>query len=116
MAEGWSVHDVGLVESYDLDCARGQDSLHVEVKGTSGLGEAVSLTANEVEHAREAFPDVALAIVSGIRVEINEDAEPVASGGDLDLWHPWEVAAGILEATVFRYSPPHERRAPGRVL
>lgn len=85
-SQGWSVQDVGLVESYDLDCARSQESLHVEVKGTSGLGAAVSLTVNEVEHARDGFPDVALAIVSSIRVEINADAEPVAMSGDLQFW------------------------------
>lgn len=105
-AEGWTVEDVGLVESYDLDCTRGQESLHVEVKGTSGRGEAVSLTANEVEHARDQFPEVALGIVSGIRLEIKADAKAVASGGDLDFWHPWEIDAGTLEATLFRYSPP----------
>ena len=103
---GWRVEDVGLVESYDLACKRGRESLHVEVKGTSGLGETVSLTTNEVDHARDAFPDVALAIVSGIQVEIGSDGRPLATGGDLTSWHPWEIDAGVLEATVFRYSPP----------
>lgn len=105
-AQDWHVQDVGLVEAYDLDCVRGDESLHVEVKGTSGLGEIVSLTANEVAHARDQFPDVALAIVSGIRVEIDGNAEPIASGGDLDFVYPWEIDAGALEASIFRYSPP----------
>ena len=106
VTDGWTVRDVGLVESYDLDCRRGGEALRVEVKGTSGVGDAVSLTLNEVEHAREEFPNVALAVVSSIRVEIDDNAEPVARDGVLELWYPWAIDAGVLEPTVFRYSPP----------
>jgi hypothetical protein len=104
-ADDWIVRDVGLVEPFDLDCMRGAARLHVEVKGTRGLGEAVTLTAGEVSHARD-FADVALAIVSGIRVDINDLGEPSASDGELTFWCPWNVDAGVLEPTVFRYSPP----------
>jgi hypothetical protein len=104
--EGWAVDDVGAVESFDLDCTRGNEMLHVEVKGSMGKGAVVTLTANEVDHARDEFPDVALAIVSAIRVEISEDAKPVATAGELRLWQPWEIDAGALKAEVFSYSPP----------
>lgn len=105
-ADGWTVRDVGLVESYDLDCERDDKSLRVEVKGTTGAGQTVALTVNEVENARSAFPDVALAIVSGIQVEVTGNAEVIADGGELAFWHPWEIDAGELQPTVFRYAPP----------
>lgn len=103
--QGYDVKHVGDVESYDLDCRRGDRDLHVEVKGTIGHGEALTLTGNEVDHAREQFPDVALAIVDGITVGYTEHG-PVADGGNLTLWDPWEIDTGALAATVYRYEPP----------
>lgn len=105
IADGWKVRDVGAIQSFDLDCNRQDDALHVEVKGTTGLGEAVSLTANEVEHARQTTADLALAIVSRIHVVVNVNAKPVASDGVLRVWQPWEIDEGVLEPTVFRYRP-----------
>lgn len=105
-SEGWLVDDVGLLESYDLDCARDQQRMHVEVKGTTGGGEAVVLTANEVEHARANYPDVALAIVTRINVSLAGDGSITASGGELTMWMPWDIDDGDLEASVYRYQPP----------
>jgi hypothetical protein len=45
---GYHVEDVGATESYDLDCSKEKDELHVEVKGTTTDGLAVLLTPNEV--------------------------------------------------------------------
>ena len=105
-SDGWSVRDVGSVQSYDLDCERHKDRLHVEVKGTTGGGGAVVLTANEVGHARIEYPDVALAIVTGINVHLADDGGIIASDGDLAMWHPWDIGEGRLDATVYRYEPP----------
>ena len=105
-ADGWEVDDVGLVESYDLDCVRGKDTLHVEVKGTTGTGDPVTLTHREVDHARNQHPHVALGVVSGIRVTMLDNGLPDAAGGSLELWHPWRIDDGEIKATVFRYSPP----------
>jgi hypothetical protein len=106
-ADGWDAKNVGLVESYDLRCARDNEVLHVEVKGTTGNGEAVVLTRNEVQHARDEYPDVALAVVSQIRVEMVADGKIVTSGGVLDLWFPWAIDDGHLECSVYRYAPPN---------
>jgi hypothetical protein len=69
-AEGWAVEDVGSTESFDLRCTReGVNERHVEVKGTTGIGETVILTRNEVLHAHEWHPNVDLFLVTEIRVE-----------------------------------------------
>jgi hypothetical protein len=63
--------------SVDMRCIRGTAVLHVEVKGTTSLGEQI-LTRNEVTHAREQYPAIALAIVKNIEIE---PGEPVTARG-----------------------------------
>ncbi len=59
--QGWSVTDISATCSYDLFCKRNKgEELHVEVKGTTSDGQQILLTANEVEHARYRYPNVAL--------------------------------------------------------
>jgi hypothetical protein len=62
------IDDVSLHESYDLRCELGGDDLHVEVKGTTSDGDRVLLTRNEVSHARDWYPRVALIVVSCIEL------------------------------------------------
>jgi hypothetical protein len=102
---GWHVARVGDHESWDLTCTRegAAQELHVEVKGTTGDGGSVALTRNEVVHARE-HGHVALAVVSGIRLEVGADGAPAASGGTLDLVDPWEIDAhGELIPVAYEY-------------
>jgi hypothetical protein len=68
-AEGWRVADVGAVESFDLRCERDGQEVHVEVKGTTGNGERIILTPNEVAHAR--VGDTELFIVIGIELALS---------------------------------------------
>jgi hypothetical protein len=104
-AQGWIVEDVGSRESYDLRCTRDTDELHVEVKGTTGLGETVILTRNEVLHALEWHPNMDLFVVTETRVEGRESDHPVATGGVARVWHSWLpddkslTPAGYLYAT-----------------
>jgi hypothetical protein len=102
---GYDVRDVGAVKSFDLDCMRGNEVLHVEVKGSSGSGERVVLTANEVEHARTCGGEVALAIVSGIHLSLDGEGTPRACGGTLELWHPWQIDTGELVPSEYYYRP-----------
>lgn len=104
---GWRVTDVSARRSYDLLCKRGNEVLHVEVKGTTSRGEKVLLTRNEVEHAEGTFPHVALFIVAGIRVT---GTPPRASGGRSRNIEPWNVSSGELKPLAFEYQPP---RRPG---
>lgn len=75
---GFVVEDVSAKRPYDLRCRRGPEHVDVEVKGTVSAGESVLLTPNEVEHARAAFPNTALAVVRDIALH---DDGSGASGG-----------------------------------
>ena len=91
-AQGWVVEYVGSSESYDLHCGRGNDDRHVEVKGTTGLGETVILTQNEVLHARESHPKVDLFVVTEIHVEGRDSDHPTATGGFAHVCTEWRPA------------------------
>lgn len=105
-AKGWKVYDVSATHPYDLRCRRGRkQELHVEVKGTTSAGEAVLLTPNEVAHARDSYPAVALLIVHGVALGRDADGKAIASGGEIDLLDPWEIdSQGTLKPTGFIYT------------
>lgn len=100
---GWTVQDVGATESFDLRCTReGAGELHVEVKGTTGLGETVILTRNEVLHARS-WPDVDLFVVTEIAVADRDTDHPRASGGAAHLCCNWKPAEENLTPLGYDY-------------
>lgn len=108
--EGWTVTDVSMTASYDLRCTRNHDELRVEVKGTTGLGEKVLLTANEVAHARDQYPNVSLIVVSGIA--LSQAEPPVATGGTLARLDEWLPANEHLKPVTYSYQvPPPEAGA-----
>jgi hypothetical protein len=91
-AEGWTVEDVSSRESYDLDCTRGAETLHVEVKGTVSDGASVLLTPNEVRHARER--PSALIVVRAVLLERDAvSGEWSGSGGTAEVVRPWNIDA-----------------------
>lgn len=96
--------DVGTSESYDLRCTKGTDERHVEVKGTTGLGETVILTRNEVEHALAWHPNVDLFVVTEIRVDGRGGDHPVASGGVAHVCRNWRPAEEDLRAMGYEYT------------
>jgi hypothetical protein len=102
---GWDVEDVGRFASYDLECRKGENVLHVEVKGTTSQGERVLLTRNEVFHAKRTESAVALFILARI-ILIKSDDSVVASGGTQIILDPWHINDGALEALAFEYTLP----------
>ncbi|MET7494124.1 DUF3578 domain-containing protein [Streptomyces sp900116325] len=99
-AQGWTVKDVGATKSYDLHLKRGDEKLHVEVKGTTSDGSQVILTRTEVEWQRKFAPDNALVIVHSI--ELDRTVEPAtATGGVLHCTSPWTIEDETL--TVISY-------------
>ncbi|MDR6593857.1 MrcB family domain-containing protein [Saccharothrix longispora] len=96
-AEGWTVRDVGAVESYDLAAVRGDERLFVEVKGTTSAGTQVVLTRNEVLLNAERHPDTMLIVVSGIVLGNGR-----AHGGRLRVVHPWRVEEDLSPIS-YRY-------------
>ncbi|MEO3939330.1 DUF3578 domain-containing protein [Dermatophilaceae bacterium Soc4.6] len=107
--DGWSVKDVGATESFDIDARRPGARLYVEVKGTTSLGQEVVLTAKEVALHTRQYPDTMLAIVYGIDLD---RSGPTASGGALQILHPWMPDPKHLRPISFRYSVPVGGDAP----
>jgi hypothetical protein len=51
--DGWQVESVEAQKiGYDLHCTKGERSLHVEVKGTSGEDQSFIITVNELTQAK----------------------------------------------------------------
>jgi hypothetical protein len=104
-ARGWSVEDVSDRESYDLRCQRVSSAeLRVEVKGTTSDGAAILLTRNEVAHARQYFPNVALFVVAGIQLVDTDTTGLAATGGTELVLHPWKIDDSHLTPISFSYS------------
>jgi len=102
-AHGWDIEDVSARCPYDLRCTKmGHIALHVEVKGTTGTGVEVLLTPNEVDHAREHYPNVALFVVAAIRVEASDGC----AGGRDTIFEPWDIDSGMLTPVGYSYAVP----------
>ncbi|MFE1103808.1 protein NO VEIN domain-containing protein [Nocardiopsis alba] len=104
-ADGWSVEDVGAKEPYDLLLTRGDERLHVEVKGTTSQGAQVILTRAEVEKQREFAPHNALVVVHSIELD-RTVSPPKAKGGVLHCTSPWEIREQHLKVVSYVYHHP----------
>lgn len=103
-SEGWSVSDVSATHSHDLLCERAGEVLLVEVKGTTGLGRKVQLTANEVALARSSA-ETALAIVA--EIELTRGGAGIdAEGGVLRILSSWTPDISDLRAVAYQYTVP----------
>ncbi len=103
---GWKAVDVSRKKSYDLYCSRGREEMRAEVKGTTSKGREVLLTLNEVSHARSAFPNVMLIVVS----EIHLSPEGAPKGGIVTVFNPWDINQGHLKPVGYAYSVPKNAR------
>lgn len=100
---GFNVEEKG--KPYDLLCSRGSLTVHVEVKGSTGSGNKVVLTINEVNDAKSPNWRSDLFIVYGIKLD-QLDGKWIGSGGTtrhLQAWCPFEKD---MKATQFEYSVP----------
>jgi Protein NO VEIN, C-terminal len=106
--ERWNiVDDVHERESYDLRCRRSKLEHHVEVKGTTGSDTAILLSKNEVQHARDFYPNVSLFIVSEVRLE-DDQTGPIATGGHIRIIDPWRIDTCRLIALTYQCSLPND--------
>jgi hypothetical protein len=94
-ADGWTVEDVSARRSYDLHCTRGRERCFVEVKGTSGPGAEIHITAGEVTFANLHRDQMMLIVVAGIGVEASSD-DPIAVGGTPHVFSSWAPEPGDL--------------------
>jgi hypothetical protein len=101
-AQGFRVEDVSAKQSFDFLAKREDETLFVEVKGTTGPPGSVLLTANEVELHRTRYPNNALIIVHSIQLDRSGD-HPRASGGALKQVSPWRIEDDRLRALAYQY-------------
>lgn len=101
-ARGWTVKDVGAKESYDLLLRRGEERLHVEVKGTTSPGTQVILTRSEVERQRALAPHNALVVIHSIALD-RGGSHPSASGGVVHCVSPWQIEEEDLSVVSYIY-------------
>jgi hypothetical protein len=88
---------------YDLRMMLDGQEMHVEVKGSTRTLSAVTLTRNEVTHAR-AFPSTQLFVVDAIQIETDHAGEIATSGGRTRVWRDWQPTDESLEATVYQHT------------
>ena len=102
---GYTVKDVGLTHSYDLDARIDGSRLFVEVKGTVSAGEEVILTRNEVTLHQTDPKQSMLAVVRDILLD-RTGMEPIASGGRLRTIYPWVLSDDDLTPLSHQYQIP----------
>lgn len=93
---------------YDLAFVRGEERLHVEVKGSSVAVDAVILTRNEVTHASE--HTTTLIVVDQIEVRLGADGEYECRNGRPRRWDAWVPAPEALTALQHAYVLPRSQR------
>ena len=101
--------DVGSTKSWDLEDEAADQPVRIEVKGSRLSIDKITLTDNEVVHARGARDGGAfrliLVVVDRIHLEAGEDEDEwIASGGKLRvIGDPWEIDDDGLEPVQWRY-------------
>jgi len=98
---GYSANDVSKKRSYDYECTRGKETLHVEVKGTTTDGKFVILTNGEVTHACNGRNSCALFVVHSIKLRGRK-----AHGGKQLVFDSWRISQDHLTPIAFTYRLP----------
>ena len=94
----FDTEDVSKRRPYDLICTRGNKKLHVEVKGTTTIGNAIILTLNEVKHASDRRNACALFLLHSIKLNKKK-----ATGGKKAIIDPWKLKQASLKPLSFMY-------------
>lgn len=102
-SQGFDVEVLG--KPFDLKVTKADETLTVEVKGTTSEGSGVPLTAGEVEHHASAFPHNALVVIRNIILH-RDGKSPTASGGHLYELRAWEIDPDALRTISYAYEVP----------
>lgn len=102
-AQGFSVDEKG--KPYDLDCKKGDLLVHIEVKGTTGSGQKVILTSNEVKDAHDPQWRSDLFIVKHIKLT-QQDGRWMATSGEHVIHESWKPDFDDLKPLQYEYSVP----------
>ena len=101
---GYSVTEKG--KPFDLLCQRSGEVIHVEVKGSRCMLDAIIVTTNEVKDARNVDWQSDLFLVDGIVLESDGEGSYRASGGRCRLATRWLPEDKDLTPTQYRYKLP----------
>ncbi|MFC6085281.1 protein NO VEIN domain-containing protein [Sphaerisporangium aureirubrum] len=104
----YDINDVGTTESYDLLAVKGDEEIHIEVKGSTGTADTVELTSNEVAHARTTRTD--LVVIDQISWERLPDGAIRTYGGRRRRWTTWQPDEHDLRPTSYRYRLPEQHQ------
>ncbi|WP_082443511.1 MULTISPECIES: MrcB family domain-containing protein [Stenotrophomonas] len=99
---GYAVEDTSAKHPYDFKATRSDETLYIEVKGTTGHVGDIVLTKNEVNLHWEKHPNNGLIVVHSIQLS-RGDAGPHASDGVVAAKIPWKVENEHLEPISYRY-------------
>ena len=100
--EGYQVEDTSRNHPYDLRCSKGKETIFIEVKGSTGSNDKISLTKNEADCANEKDRKFELFVVS--KIEMDRDAEtPKARGGKRRIIKPWKPKRKCLTPIKYSY-------------
>ena len=104
--DGWLLTDVSSKQSYDFHCRKGGQVKYIEVKGTTGSGQQVQITAAELAFAQTHEHEMVLAIVANIQIQEKDDGALEATGGSLRLIEKWAPQPDCLLPISFFYKVP----------
>ncbi|WP_350350466.1 DUF3883 domain-containing protein [Microbacterium sp. A8/3-1] len=104
------VEEVG--KPYDLRMTLEGREAHVEVKGSTRTVQAVTLTRNEVLHARSTIV-TQLVVVDQIELQTDHEGLITTSGGRMRIWQAWAPSDESLTATVYQHTLPLSSGAGG---
>lgn len=99
---GYHCRDTSATQSFDLLATRADETVKVEVKGTtSEVCDSVLMTRNEVDLHRLEKGKTGLVIVYGIRLARQEEV-PQASKGTVEALLGWDIDAWKAEPIAFQ--------------
>lgn len=114
---GWAVDpEPARTECFDLQCEHPVtgERMRVEVKGTTGSGSKVFLTRNEVVHAKEQFPRIALYVLANIRVREEAGTITVSYAEEI-VFNPWKISDEGLSPIAYSYELPRATQSEENV-
>lgn len=98
----YKVYDTRYGNPFDAVAERGDETIYLEAKGTTGPGEQVLLTAGEVQHSRKLRGACVIGILSNVKIA---DRHVVRGSGDLVVM-PFDPEGDDLTATQYRWRVP----------
>jgi ribosomal protein L37AE/L43A len=101
---GWRVIDQSLSHPFELLATRDATERFIKVRGSTGAGQAVSLTQGDVAYVRGHPESSALVVVSGIVLKRADETWTGYGGVITTHRDPWVLIDTSLQATGYRYS------------